>query len=425
MLLYAVFRRVNMYDLNKDNFEHRFTNNQIMNYLGNACYQYGKMLQSISISMTRPDSILGIDDGTGKTVLTGIYQYYTEMGYVIDTNSKESMFAMVVDYFLRAGLCYVEVEGDSVNQNGKYSAVKQKFISTKNNLIVSDILGVSVLDVDSIYERNLDLDNYDLKNCTIPYLKISWEDRKITKCNKNLNTQAIRLTSLPLLQYWLMGLAETMQTQLVKFTFLKDDNSERSIVTTLNPAIISQTYDMQVTNNMVNKCKQTGNVDGRIWTPFTGNILRGWIRVPEMGSSIVDDDGTRAINISRIVKLESVTDFDKTFINVSLDGVIPTMENKIDELHAKNMYSGMVNLYVALQKYGFRQLQKPVQSYQNVNGIADVLRGFMKSNQYTGTPFKRALHKFMVSNVELFPNYIGEKVKVEKKINYGVATMDF
>ena len=344
-----------MYDLNKDNFEHRFTNNQIMNYLGNACYQYGKMLQSISISMTRPDSILGIDDGTGKTVLTGIYQYYTEMGYVIDTNSKESMFAMVVDYFLRAGLCYVEVEGDSVNQNGKYSAVKQKFISTKNNLIVSDILGVSVLDVDSIYERNLDLDNYDLKNCTIPYLKISWEDRKITKCNKNLNTQAIRLTSLPLLQYWLMGLAETMQSQLVKFTFLKDDNSERSIVTTLNPAIISQTYDMQVTNNMVNKCRQTGNVDGRIWTPFTGNILRGWIRVPEMGSSIVDDDGTRAINIGRIVKLETATDFDKTFINVSLDGVIPTMENKIDELHAKNMYNDMVKLYVALQNFGFRQ----------------------------------------------------------------------
>ena len=57
--------------------------------------------------------------------------------------------------------------------------------------------------------------------------------------------------------------------------------------------------------------------------------------------------------------------------------------------------------------------------------IADTLRGFMKSNQYTGTPFKRMLHKFMVSNVELFPNYIGEKVKVEKKINYGVATMDF
>lgn len=360
--------------------------------------------------------------------------YELVLDCTIDRNNINLINGLVLDYFLRLGICYIEVIKDTY-YGSRYRSVSQKYLSTKNEILLSRLLYPEnnryerryINEIFNKYGQNLEISLEDMKSGSMRYLKLQYlKERKIVKCNKNLDYTKIRFVCLPLVVEWLKGVSEVLKTNYVRVQYLKDDGTDRSVVTTLNKDLLLKFYPEDFVEDMLDEC--ICNTDTLFDLGLESNYERGWVRVPEVGSSMVDDIGVRALNFARVRKLEIVNseDIDISYINVSLSNVVEYFEDTLNKLVQINNYDKVFRIYVGLQHRGFSSdLSKPYQSFNGIYEVAKELREFISTKRYAGTPFLRLLHTFMVGEPELFNNYTGEKLKIKKQRNYGVSDMDF
>lgn len=375
---------------------------------------------------------------SGKALYEEVIDFYeVVLGRSLDRDNIYLVSGLVLDYFMRLGLVYIEEIKDSYYGEGKYSTISKKFLSTKNEVILTVLLNSCreedyKLYVNSVFNRygaNLDIDIDSMSIGQMPYVRVEYEkEHKAVRCNKMLDFTCIRFTSLPLTLAWLRGMKRVMEKELVKITYKKDDGQDRLIYSTFNMDILKKFYSEDFAGKMLQGSEVYYSNGINIESPMSGKLERGYIQIPEVGCSTVDDRGFRAMNFARVCSVSKAdeSEIDTTFLNVSLGEVIEEFTRQINIIAQKGNFPALKKVYVDFQRQGYSDvLVKLPMEFENVNQVAKALREFVERKKYAGTVFQRDLHKYMVSNPDLFDNYTGEKLVLKKVTNYGVDMMDF
>ena len=215
------------------------------------------------------------------------------------------------------------------------------------------------------------------------------------------------------------GFIPRINKELVEFTFLKDNDTERSIVTTLNTDIIRQFYtDNNFVNYMISQTDLT-TVDYCGMT-MSSKINRGYAKIPEIGSSIYDT-GVRSLNLARLLSAKpiKVEDVDRTFINVDLSSVQFNFTNCLDYLVTNNS---------AVIKDVFVEFTKKQPKGTTVAEIVEELKEEVNRNiLLLSTTYQRELHRFIISHPDWFPLYTGKpaSTNVSSNTSSDFAVVDF
>lgn len=171
---------------------------------------------------------------------------------------------------------------------------------------------------------------------------------------------------------------------------------------------------------MASLYKDSSFVSGMLSSSYDGDFLgssvisRGYIRVPEVGSSVYDGSGVRAISYTRIISIEYGVEPDMEFAKVDLAGVVFSFSVYLSKLSD----SEISQLVSAMRVDGFDLSSmflddgKPkflIDSFQ-LESWADLM------NKTLSTLFQRSLHLFMVTNPRWFRGYTGERKGLTKDV---------
>lgn len=345
-------------------------------------------------------------------------EYHIVKKSELDDRDKRLLF---IHYLLATSICYCEVEKWKIT-NGVASKTYDKFLCTRNPAIMGAWMGMSPAEMQAKYSRRIQVDNADLNEGVLRYVKLqsSAKGNSITVPRNFASFENMRCVPLFMLYAWVTGAKEVMKNNIVKFTFLKDNHTERELCTTLSEDIIRKYYtDNLFISTMLSGVDIDSNQQGGM--NLSSKIHRGYIKLPELGSSIYDSSGTRSLNLARILKAEVVDDIDTTFINVSLSSVVANFKNHIDSLVVKmpTALSELYNKLTATETYT---------GEESSASIVEALYKYVDDNEMIlSTSFQRQLHLFMIENPQWFTTYTGQPVKgvSASTENFGVAQFDF
>jgi hypothetical protein len=288
---------------------------------------------------------------------------------------------LIVDYLLSACVCYVEVFDGTCKV--------QKFFATRNRFIAAGLSGIPATDTTRYisYLTPLQAD-YELGSLRV--LKLSMNKKggfKIVQPRAGLNfgTCKIKVTPLFLLMTFIKGVTPMLQSNIVKFKYIKDNIVERELTTTLSREIMRQYYqDSELVENIFNRCET--------------RIERGFIRLPELGLSRYDATGVRSLNMSRITSIEVVDSVDARYIDVDFATIMPAFKVALD---------GVKSLEVLERIY--KALNQELVRVMDLDEAKEGLRAFVDSQHTLGTTtFLRFLHDVMMANLDIFKGYTGK-----------------
>lgn len=317
-----------------------------------------------------------------KTLLDEVAHYranmlrFTDVGPSFAEDNKEML---MVDYLLASGLCYVEVF------DGKGHV--DKFFATRNRFIAGALAGMSNEET-SKYTSYLQAYsvNYQMRQLKVLKLTAKKDGFKISQPRSALDfTKSIKVTPLFAMTSLVAGVDGLLREGILKFKYIKDNLTEREFITTLSPQILLQYYD----NDFVQKMMSG-----------TGTFLnRGYIRLPELGTSKYDASGVRALNVSRITSIERVTEFDSRFINVDFDTIMPNFIDTVSDLRD-------VRFLIMIHE----DLTGTPAPTQNAAELRSSLIAFVEGQYAMGTTMAlRYIHTYMVSRPQIFTTYNGGK----------------
>ena len=406
--------------------------NEFSATMNKVCYKLGKQLKPFSLCSDKYQAghgVLdlatfgGLEDG-GIPILEDIARCRQEdfkiAPVAYESMSPEMKHMLFVDYLLCTSICYIEVEKWKT-EYGQPTPTYDKMLATRNPAIMAAWMGLMPAEMQAKYSRRIQYDKGEQLQNIIRYVRLntSAKGNSISVPRNFVATDKMRCVPLYMLNAWVSGAKTVMDNNIVKFTFLKDNHTERELCTTLSQDIIIKYYD---DNNFIASMLSGVDIDTEVQggMHLSSKIHRGYIKLPELGASIYDS-GTRSLNIARILKAEIVDDIDTTFINVSLDAVVDNFRKCIDYVREKYPQE-LRNIYVALTKE------------EDVEESAEPLSYVVKLEKYVSekdllftTSFRRLLHVFLVSNPQWFPFYTGRPLStaVGNANNMGVADFNF
>lgn len=313
----------------------------------------------------------------------------SKLGYSItDGWWSQNKEMLMVDYLLAASLCYVEVFDGSSKVD--------KFFATRNRFIAGMVAGVDANETANLVNY-LATEPINYESRQLKALKLSTQKTgfKITRPRSAIDfyKNNVKITPLFLMIEFYNGLQEALQTQALKITYIKDNLTERDFITTLSPQILLTYYPDDFVQMMM------ANIETR--------LARGFVRLPELGISKYDSTGVRALNISRITKVEllPLEQFDSSYIDVNFNLILPNLKEALFDIKDKNVLSmifeEMTNTPVPLEIK---------QSEYMLAELRNALISFIDSQFAIGTTTAlRYFHKYMVARSQFFPKYNGGK----------------
>lgn len=357
------------------------------------------------------EDVLKLKDGNGKTLGSKFIQFYPEAGPNLAS----------AKYFLRDFLCYVEVPTyHTERETGFKKASYNKFLATSNLEVANLWVGGVLEDTYKKYGKAVELfDDIESDDSEVPILKLgrNKSGRSITRPRSylNLDTKGIRIVPVFALKSYVDYLYEAMQEEVIRVNFIKDNGTERKLDTCLDTKILADLY------------KDSGFVSSMLEPAYDGDFLgssvvdRGYIRVPEVGASIYDGSGVRAVSYTRIASVEYGVSPDMEFARVDLDGVVFRFSSFISKLNldvvgklANALRVEGFDLSTLIAEDGTHKFQ--IDSYQ-LETWADL------QNRVLSTTFQRGLALFMMANPQWFPSYTGERVGLSSDIEIGSSSV--
>ena len=405
--------------------------------MNKACYNLGKQLQAFSLLCSDIQRSSGVLDlavvnamvNSSDTVINEIAHYRadvyentfnTKIEFDKDSKTKEKYLFM--DYLLASSICYIEIP-KYVTRDGVAQQTYDKFLVTKNPAIMGAWMGMSPEEMQVKYGSKISSNIYELTNGEVRFVKCvsSAKGNSISVPRSSFSCDKIT-TCVPLfmLYAFMKGLEDYYTEGILKFTYLKDNNTLRELFTTTSNAILMDYYKDQNHVSMM-----LGGTD--ISTTKQGGMMlsskqhRGYVKVPELGLSRYDATGVRALNLARILKVEKVTEVDRSYIDVDLESCVENFYNCLDYItvHMPNQLPTV-----------FKQVcgeDAVLPEGATIVMIVDELHSFVDMrNILLSTTFQKALHKYMVSNPELFPYYTGlpcRKATTESSDSFNVESM--
>lgn len=406
--------------------------NEFSATMNKVCYKLGKTLRPFSLCSDKYQAEHGVIDlatfagleDDKKTLIEDIAMCRQDdfgISPVAYKNMTDEMkHTLFVDFLLSSSICYVEVEKWKT-EYGVATPTYDKMLVTRNPAIMAAWMGLTPAEMQAKYSRRISYDHSELMNSIVRYVKLntSAKGNSISVPRSFHPTSKMRCVPLYMLNAWITGAKTVMNESIVKFTFLKDNHTERELCTTLSQDIIRRYYDdNQFIANMLSGIDIDSEQQGGMHV--SSKIHRGYIKLPELGASIYDS-GTRSLNIARILKAEVVDDIDTTFINVSLDSVVDNFRQCIDYVRDKYPQE-LRNIYVALTKDDSVE-----ESAEPLSYVVKLEKYVSEKDMLLTTSFRRSLHMFLVSNPQWFPFYTGRPaVNVSAGgSNMGVADFNF
>lgn len=352
-------------------------------------------------------NVLRLADGSGITLGDKLVDFYE--------GSSPNLAA--AKYFLRDYLCYVEIPTfRTERETGAKKASYNKFLATSSidvaNLWIEGNIEETVKKYYSTISSYDDLESDDV---SVPILKLgrNKSGKTITRPRSylDLEQKGIRVVPVFALKSYVDSLYKSISKDVARVTFIKDNGSERVLDTCLSEDILSKLY------------KDSGFVGSMLEYAYDGRFLesnvidRGYIRVPEVGASVYDGSGVRAISYTRIVSVEYGVEPDMEFASVDLDGVVFAFSGYVNKLDSREL--GRLANALVLEGFDLSSLINADGSHKFVIDAVQLESWADIQNRILSTTFQRVLALFMMTNPNWFPNYTGERKGLSSEVEVG------
>lgn len=309
-----------------------------------------------------------------------------------------------IDYLLSVSVCYIEIpkyikRGDSMAKS------YDKFIATKNMDLMADWVGKNTFEIEGKY--SVGSDAFDLVQNTVRLIKLTTKqnENRLSKPRDAVYTGDMSVLPLFMVNAFMDGVHEKLKSGIVRFVYAKDNGVVRELVSTCNRELLEKVY------------KESGFVD-KMLSPVLnddGTLCRkqdrGYVRLPEFGSSMYDETGVRAVNINRILACNemAVTDVDLSYINVDLDGVLDAFKEGLQRVYGSSPQE-MKQFYMEVlgEEPADFGIETYLKCYEGIVQYVDTVSIAMT------TQFNKALHKFMITHPQWYPYYTGMGKTVKK-----------
>lgn len=331
------------------------------------------------------------------------YEKISRLAFGDEGVSLENFYKVLLAKYL----CYVEIPSYRFDKltNTKVPSYEKMVISLDYDEVFSWTGGntYTVEEFDKKFSNQINnFLSLDSSEVEVPYLRCN-QDKKgltITKARKklDLSTKDLRVIPLFVLDRYIKTIYDLSLNSDEAFTvtFVKDNMTERSMTTTFNPDVVDKYY-----SDSVDFAK---NMKAYM---FQGDLMatktrtRGYVKAPELGTSIYDSTGTRSISYTRIVNVEFNTIPDMSYSKVYLNGVAYEFIKGVFKLPINEL----PNVKQALIINGFTVNTV----YKDFVSAEDLESWCIKQNTLLTTTFQRTLHTFMLNNMNWFPGYTGTK----------------
>lgn len=344
-------------------------------------------------------------------------------GVTLNTASQVTNKTLVLDYLLSVSVCYCEVPKVMVKKQGGVTKTYDKFFATKNPRLMAMWTSQDINIIQSKYSSKCRSTGVELNENKLRLAKLNNSSSKgtsITIPRNAIDSNEITVYPLFSLYAFVKGLEESLNSEIVQFTYLKDNGTERVVPTTLNKEILYDYYSED--KDFVDRGYATltwfdTKIGGMMLSSTQG---RGYVRAFEIGTSRFDSTGTRSINLARLLKVETVSEVSREFINVDVESTPVAFEEGLNNMLVKR--PDQVKL-----------LFKEIVGEASKEGLTDVqvaveLRKWLDTQvTILSTSFKRELHRFLLTHPQWFPTYTGlplEKIGVDSS-EFGVESMPF
>lgn len=422
-----------MYELNGD-IKSFAVANDFTTTMSKVAYKWGTTLTPFCIFADEFQSAKGVIDITtfgglqngNKTLLDEIYEARVEAlnkdGVQIPSDADKDLVkrTLFMQYLLTVSVCYVEIEKWKTVY-GQAQKTYDKCLCTRNPRLMAAWMGANADEMSAKYSAKLRINPFEYKDGVLRFVKLnsSAKGNSITMPRGQFDSKTIKCVPLFMLYAQTQGIKSVLNDGIVKFTFLKDNHTEREMVSTLNEGILREFYPDQLFLSTMLGCVDIETVkQGGMMLP--SKIHRGYIKIPELGASKFDATGVRSLNVARILEMKPMSkdEVDTTYIDVDLGSVTALFQDNI-EYALKHSPDSLSDIY---------EVVTGEKSDASASGIVDALVEYVKGQEVLlSTTYQRNLHKLMIGNPHLFPRYTGgikKEVTAEVK-NYGVVPLDF
>ena len=388
-----------------------------------ACYQLGKSLTPFTVcggEDTKKYGVADVSDFGGmidedKSLMSEVAELrikeYAGYGMHLDLSMEKALF---YDYLMSMSICYVEVP-KYVTKNGYAQPTYDKFLCTRNPAIMAAWMGCTASEMQAKYSSRIQSRLVEFKDGLLRCVKLVYgaKGNTVTLPRDAYSVEKMVCIPMYMLYAFIEGMKPELQSGILKFSYLKDNGTVRELCSTLSESILMSYYeDNSFVSQMlgavdINTVQQGGMV-------ISSKMNRGYIKIPEVGASVYDGTGVRSLNLARLLKVERVSEVDRSFIHVDLESVVDAFCDGVDS--------------VADVEEVYRTLACKEPASTGV-ACAEELKQYARDNaMFLSTTFKRSLHKFMAGHPEWFPTYTGRpygSVVSSSVVNTGAMPIDF
>lgn len=397
-------------------------------YMGENLRTFGFFLDEVQVKHGVTDVALapGLFDKT-VPLYVDVANHRRDMlrqqGIFVSDQSEHMNKMLFYDYLLTSCVCYVEVP-KMVEKNGTLVKTYDKFLGTKNLRLFSQWIDEPVQTLQYKYIDKVQTSYYDLQSNLLRLGKLTSTKNggKITIPRTPVEITELGMRCIPLIAInsFLRGIEKPLREGILEFTFLKDNDTERVLNSTLNYNIMMDYYkDAEYVSKAYDNIAFFNDEIGGM--TLSTRMNRGYIQLPELGASRYDARGTRSVNLARILKIRKVDSVDRTFIDVDLNIVISEFEKQVNDIRYKNS--------ALLKEVAFALLQNPeVRGMDDTEVLMELLSWVQNQDIILTTTFRRYLHKFMIQNSSVFPTYTGKPTYETPRtdgLNFGAETQAF
>lgn len=406
--------------------------NQFSLNLNKACYALGQQLKPFCFFADEKRKQYGVLDFCSPqfTGLAGESSLYNEIAefrteqlkrdYVtLGTQTEETKKALFFDYLLAECVCYVEVP-KYTRKDGRPTPSFDKFFATKNPRLMALWINEDINLVTRKYAHRCKTTAVELMNNELRIAKLNkgTKGTSITIPRNSLDASKITVTPLFCMNALINGFYEALSNSILEFTFMKDNGTERVLASTISKEIM---YDYYNDHDFVSRALYGVDIfSEKVGGMTLGSKLgRGYIKVPELGSSRYDSTGTRSVNIARLLKIQKLEEVSREFIDVDLSSVQLAFENGLNVLTVKHP-EHLVRLAGIVGTEDLSGGETDVQLSQIIKRTVDT------NCTILSTTYLRELHRIMTKHPEMFPLYTGKPLDIVSETgDVGIETMPF
>ncbi len=396
-----------------------------------VCYKLGGMLKPFGFYTDGREGVMDFAvfaglANSGVTIADEVAGYrsgiYKGTGIFLDTGNPLTKRYLLYDYLMTIAMCYVEIP-KYITKNGVSQKSFDKFFCTRNPAIMAAWMGCQPIEMQAKYSPRVQLNQVNFADRTLKLVKLNATAKGNTIAVPRSLYCSDDMACVPvfMLHAFMDGIKQVMENGVVEFNYLKDNGTERKLVSTLNSDILMDFYsDTAFVGTMLALCDIDTVDQGGM--KLGSKMNRGYVKIPELGASRYDGTGVRSLNIARLLsaKLIEPSDVDKTYIDVDLNSVVQSFNDGVEYMLTHGQGGDLAHVYVSLSGEPC-----PVEGDAAVVGV---LESYVSGRSTVlSTTFHRSLHMFMVSHPEWFPLYTGKPVSgvVKTDTNLGVQPMDF